>query len=162
MAHRFPLSSLAIAAALACLGPPGHAQTCANPIPIYQQFTLGGTSCGANNLPALNHGTIVTPGDDVVYHVVPGEYGAMNAAMSVNLQGGSFPDLLFLCRAPCGINSECVDAGSVWPSGIANVWFPDTAVPGNGGDYYLIVGGSGNACGNYSLTVGGPLGGKAH
>lgn len=159
-AHRFSLSSLAIVLAIACLGPLGHAQTCANPIPIYQHTTVTGTSCGANSPPALNHGTIMTPGDDVVYHVVPGGYGAMDASMSVAPYGDGFPDVLFLCRTPCGTNSECVDAGSVVSSGIANVSFPDITVPGNDGDYYLIVDSTGDMCGYYSLTVNGPLGAR--
>lgn len=134
-------------------GNPVDAQTCAAPIPMQTLSTYSGSSCGANLLPTLNHGASATPGDDVVFRVAARGVTAWFAAtLSPGTNG---PDVLFLCRSPCGINSECIDAATAINSGSATARSPDPVVDDY---YYLVVDSTHGGCGDFSLSLTGPLG----
>ena len=142
--------SVAFLTAGALLAPTVGAQTCAAPLPVYPNAGLTGSSCGQNLLPALNHGTILMSGDDVVYYV-PSSHGESGSAVAtVWTDDPNFHPALFLCSAPCGSDSQCISA---MDSGMT-----DTAaveIPYDENDYYLIVD-SQFGCGEYQLAVSGP------
>lgn len=150
MSHRILLSA-AVLAMLACWSSEGRAQTCDAAIQVYSNTFYSGNSCGANHLPALNVGTWLTPGDDVVYqvHLEPNGYPITSLILESEQN-----QTLYLCRGPCGPASACVDARQTGTSGIAEI-----PAPIEGGDFYVIVdSGIGGGCGEFSLMASGPLG----
>ncbi len=137
---------VAIASLGACWSGAIRAQACDTAIPIYPNLTDSGNSCGTNHLPQLNVGTVLTPGDDVVYRLYQGEDGATSAVLTS--ESGL---ALFLCRAPCGTSSECIAAGSTGVNTTVQI-----QVPRDDEEYYLIIDSQGS-CGDYTLSTFGPL-----
>ena len=150
--NAFASSVFAILIAAALLPSAVGAQTCAAPLLIIRGVTHTGNSCGQNLLPSLNHGTLLMPGDDVVYHLLadPSEWGADLAV--VTSKDPNFHPALFLCNAPCGSDSQCFSATD---SGSANSAI--ALIPYDQNDYYLIID-SRYGCGDYLLTVNGNSG----
>lgn len=146
-------SAIALAGSLLCAA--AQAQTCAAPLPAYPTMVDQRSSCGQNLLPALNHGTTLALGDEVVYYLAPGHYegGATVATLTNNESTATFEPSLFLCRAPCGTDSECVDANDSGTAGFTVVEIPQDEL-----GYYLIVESNSPGCGNYSLVINGYFG----
>ena len=138
---------LALGAASLAWASSSGAQTCAAPQPLFANSVISGSTCGANAFPTMNHGTIRTPGDDLVFSVFPSLYGVD----SILLQGIPNEQYVFVCSG-CGLNAECVAAGRTDESGTVSV--PD---PSDDGDYYVIVDSPDSGCGDYSISANGPL-----
>ena len=138
---------LAIGAASIAWASSGAAQTCAAPQSLFVNSVISGSTCGANAFPTMNHGTIRTPGDDLVFRVSPSLYGVD----SILLQGIPNEQYVFVCSG-CGLNAECVAAGRTDESGTVSVPYPS-----DDGDYYVIVDGPDPGCGDYSIRASGPL-----
>jgi hypothetical protein len=149
-ASAWPVVAFVIAGAL--LPPRVGAQTCAAPLPVYPTASFTGSTCGQNLLPALNHGTVLMPGDDIVYHLPPGHYEGGATVAVVTTNDPNFHPALFLCSAPCGSESQCVGASDSGSADKAAV-----AIPQDENDYYLIVD-SQVGCGDYWLVVNGFFG----
>jgi hypothetical protein len=121
------------------------AQTCANPLYATVNQTVNGNTCGTNNMPTQNHGTILTPGGDSVFLVGGGPYGVWD----VQVDAPPHEVFVFVCSG-CGPNEECV---AVAESGVANGL---VSYPRDGKPYYVIVDGPGT-CTDFQLTPLGPL-----
>ncbi len=122
------------------------AQSCANPQHGFVGSTISGSTCGSNALPEQNHGTIFTPGDDVVF-TVSGPYGVTG----VMLQGDPEQLFVFVCSG-CGVNAECVDSAELDATGFAYVNYPN-----DGRNYYVVVDGPTAGCHDFEMSVIGPL-----
>jgi hypothetical protein len=121
------------------------AQTCAKPQHVFANSTISGDTCGANALPELNHGTILTPGDERVFKV-SGTYGV--TALILHSAADMY---VFVCSG-CSVDAECVaSAESVFNE------FAIAPYPQDGGDYYVIVDSKNAGCSDFDLTVRGPL-----
>lgn len=142
------LSSLAVALAATSLliATDALAQSCANPQRAFVGSIVTGSTCGTNALPALNHGTIPTPGDDKVFRV-SGTYGVDGVVVT----GQPADTFVFVCSG-CGPNAECVASAIGDENGLASVSYPH-----DGRDYYVIVDGAEPGCGDFQLQVSGPL-----
>lgn len=121
------------------------AQTCANPLHAYANSVVSGTTCGSNSFPEMNHGTISTPGDDLVFKV-SGVYGVDSLILE------NSPDVYVFVCSGCGVNAECVSSAAGVAGGFAIAWYP-----WDDEDYYVIVDSAYSGCVDYTLSVAGPL-----
>ena len=121
------------------------AQTCAKPEYAFVGSTVSGDTCGANALPELNHGTILTPGDERVFKV-SGTYGV--TALLLHSTADMY---VFVCSG-CSVDAECVSSAES-----AFDEFAFAPYPQDGGDYYVIVDSKNSGCSDFDLTVSGPL-----
>jgi hypothetical protein len=140
--------ALALAATSALIAPDALAQSCANPQHVFANSTISGSTCGTNALPALNHGTIQTPGDDAVFLPSGGLYGIDWVRVTAGDDTGL---VVFVCTG-CGPNAECVASGAASGSGFAEVAWPD-----DDRSYYVIVDSLNAGCHDFQLSVTGPL-----
>lgn len=146
----FPLALALTAASTVFIGQDAMAQTCASPQHAFANSTVSGSTCGANALPELNHGTVSAPGDDLVF-TVSGEYGVSGVTLSSDTT--TLPNLFVFVCSGCGVNAECVDGAEVDPdTHDATVNYPQ-----DGREYYVIVDGDYPGCKDFSLTPLGPL-----
>jgi len=122
------------------------AQTCAKPEHAFVGSIVSGDTCGANALPELNHGTILTPGDERVFKV-SGTYGV--TALILHSSADMY---VFVCSG-CSVDAECVASAESVSDEFAYAPYPQ-----DGGDYYVIVDSKNGGCSDFDLTVSGPLG----
>ena len=133
---------------------PAFAQTCAAPILIAGIGAVAGNTCASTNqLPYLANGAIAVIGNEDIYRLT-----AANANLiQLHVQPEAGLDLaLFVCRNQCSTYATCIATVDNGGAGVAE----STQLPDGPGDYYVIVGTAASTsptCGNYSLTVSGPL-----
>ena len=145
MAIRFrcPLAVLALVAAGACA-----AQTCSSPIVVTEGLMPVYDTCEASNsLPMI--GTINSPQNDVVYSfsLTPAIGGHITVSVA------DFDGAAFLLPAPCGPETEPVQAAEILPGSSSE--FSLTGRPP--GTYFLVVTGTPSSpestCGHHQLEA---------
>lgn len=133
---------------------PGFAQTCATPLPIAAGMPLNGNTCASTNqLPYVANGAIAFSGKQDIYL-----FTTANANLiQLQVQPEAGLDLaLFVCRNQCTTYATCIATVDDRGVGVTE----STQLPDGPGDYYVIVGTAASTlptCGNYTLTVTGPL-----
>jgi hypothetical protein len=139
--------ALALAATSSLTAADALAQSCAAPQQVFANSTISGSTCGVNALPALNHGTVQTPGDDAVFMASGGPYGITSVRVTDDDPGL----VVFVCSG-CGPNAECVASAAAGAGGAAEVIYPD-----GDGPYYVIVDSLDAGCHDFQLSVFAPL-----
>ena len=138
--------------AFSTLAAAGTAGTCEVPYFLGSTASVTGNSCTQTHIPMFSHGTIRTDGPAVVYSIPALREDAYEFA-TLTSTDPSYQPMLLICQSPCGTEGECYDADADAGGGSATVQIPLE----DGKSYFAVVTSQADTCGDYRLTVQGPL-----